>query len=224
VKGKQPELWDPLTGSIRDLKVFSLNGELTEIPLELDTNGSAFIVFRNETLIKNKTSTNYPEFEKLMTITTPWEVTFDKSKGGPEQVVIMNEPEDWSVSKDERIKYYSGNAMYRNKFTINELPQGKRFIINIGKANVMAEIRINGKFSGGVWTYPWKTDITDQIIPGENIVEIEVVNNWINRLIGDTMKDEKERITWLNENPAKPEDPLQPSGLMGPITIESVRY
>ena len=136
----------------------------------------------------------------------------------------MNEPEDWTISKDEKVKYYSGSAVYRNSFTISEIPQGSQLYLDIGKVNVMAEVRINGKFAGGVWTYPWKINITDQISSGKNNIEIEVVNNWINRLIGDSMKNEDERITWLNENPAKPGDKLQPSGLTGPVTIESVRF
>ncbi|NMC37203.1 MAG: hypothetical protein GYA41_02635 [Bacteroidales bacterium] len=46
----------------------------------------------------------------------------------------------------------------------------------------------------------------------------------VNRLIGDSMLPDKERMTWLNENPARPGDPLQPSGLMGPVTVRSVKY
>lgn len=224
VIGMQPELWDPLSGRIRNLKVFSRKGDMTEIPLELETHGSAFIVFRNKTGKNNNNGSNFPDPETLLTITAPWEVTFDRSKGGPEDIVIMNEPEDWTISKDEKVKYYSGSAVYRNSFTISEIPQGSQLYLDIGKVNVMAEVRINGKFAGGVWTYPWKINITDQISSGKNNIEIEVVNNWINRLIGDSMKNEDERITWLNENPAKPGDKLQPSGLTGPVTIESVRF
>ena len=84
--------------------------------------------------------------------------------------------------------------------------------------------KINGKFAGGTWTSPWKIDITDFVKSGDNRVEIEVVNNWINRLIGDSNLPAEDRITWLNENPTKPDDPLQSSGLMGPVVIEYSEY
>ena len=224
VKGMQPELWDPLNGMIRNLNVYSQNENMTEIPLELETHGSAFIIFRTRTGISKNNGANFPEPVEIMSIPGPWEVRYDPKSGGPEDIITMNELEDWTLSNDEKVKYYSGTVLYKNSFTIAEIPAGSQLYLNLGKVNVMAEIRINGKSAGGLWTYPWKINITDKITSGKNNIEIEVVNNWINRLIGDSMKDEKERITWLNENPARPGDKLQPSGLLGPVTIESVRY
>jgi hypothetical protein len=224
VKEKQPELWDALDGSIRDLKVFTVKESSTDIPLVLEPRGSAFIVFRKDAKGTAVSGTNFPESETIAAIDTPWEVTFDKFYGGPEKPIIMNTPEDWTNSTDERIRYYSGTASYKNTFTLRELPSDHQLFINTGKANVMAEVKINGHFAGGVWTDPWKVNITDLVKEGENSVEILVVNNWINRLIGDSRLPAGKRITWVNENPAKPGDPLQPSGLVGPVTIESVRY
>jgi len=225
VTGLKPEFWEPLSGMIRDIKVFSEKDGGTEIPLELDSFGSAFIVFRkNGEAPSGETGTNFPEPETLFEITTPWKVSFDKSKGGPDDGINMATLEDWTRNQDERIRYYSGSAIYKNSFHLNEIPSGNSLFIDLGKANIMAEVKINGRFAGGVWTSPWKVNITDLVKPGENSIEVEVVNNWINRLIGDSMLPEKARTTWTNENPAKPGDVLQPSGLIGSVTIESIRY
>lgn len=227
VRGMQPELWDPLNGRVRDLKVFTHNGGMTEIPLQLESYGSAFIVFRRSSDSRSEkpmVKTNFPDPVTLLQISTPWEVTFDKTLRGPENRIMMETPEDWTKSRDERIRFYSGSAVYRNSFTLGEIPAGENIIIDLGKVGVMAEVKVNGRFAGGVWTSPWTVDITEMVKQGENILEIEVVNNWINRLIGDSMLPEKERITWLNENPARPGDPLQPSGLMGPVVVRSIKY
>jgi hypothetical protein len=227
VSGMQPELWDPLNGMIRDLKAFTHKEGMTEIPLQLEPYGSAFIVFTRSSGKRSESqekTTNFPDPGTLFQINTPWEVTFDKTSRGPENSIVMEIPEDWTKSRDERIRYYSGSAIYRNSFILDEIPEGENIIIDLGKVGVMAEVKVNGRFAGGVWTSPWTADITEMVKQGENLLEIEVVNNWINRLIGDSMLPEKERMTWLNENPARPGDPLQPSGLMGPVTVRSIKY
>ena len=63
-------------------------------------------------------------------------------------------------------------------------------------------------------------DVTDYIVDGENIVEIEVVTTWQNRLIGDSFQEEKNRTTWAQFNNWTKQDSLQSSGLIGPITID----
>jgi len=48
----------------------------------------------------------------------------------------------------------------------------------------IATVRVNGREVGVLWKPPYKADITDFIKPGENLLEVEVTNQWINRLMG----------------------------------------
>jgi hypothetical protein len=225
VKGKKPELWDPTSGMQRDLPTFSQINELTDIPLELNAFGSAFIVFKKGgDASSGNIESNFPEPKVLVTISAPWTVNYDSAWGGPGRPVKIDILEDWSKSKDERIKYYSGTATYKNTFVLDEIPLKEKLYLNLGDVKVMAEVKINGERAGGVWTPPWQTDITNLVRPGENTIEVDVVNNWANRLIGDSKLPQKFRKTWINVNQIKPEDPLQPSGLIGPVSVISVRY
>jgi hypothetical protein len=110
----------------------------------------------------------------------------------------------------------------------------------------MAEVRLNGKSLGILWKAPYRVDITDAAVAGENSLEIRVVNLPVNRMIGDEFLPEDSERTkkgtlskwpqWLEEGKPSPtgrvtfttwrlwkkDDPLQESGLMGPVTLDMV--
>ena len=174
--------------------------------------------------VSGKTETNFPGPQVVAKINTPWEVIFDNAMRGPDEPLKMITPTDWSQSTDARVKYYSGTAVYRNSVRLAKPEPGETIFLNLGRVGVMAEVIINGQMAGGVWSQPWRVDITKFVSEGENEVEVRVVNNWVNRLIGDSRLPEKERQTWINVNEVKPDDTLQPSGLLGKVTITKVRY
>jgi hypothetical protein len=129
-----------------------------------------------------------------------------------------------STFTNDSIKYFSGTATYSNTFKIENLPDQNNIFISLDTVSVMAKISINGQYAGGVWTAPYKLDITKFVKKGMNDVKIEVVNTWVNRLIGDQQLPEQQRQTKLNVNPYNAQSPLQSSGLAGKITIESYQF
>lgn len=227
VKNMQPELWNATTGETRTLNAFESKDETTMVPLKLAPFESAFVVFRNkvtETPQSIDVLTNYPEPKLLVDIKNNWEVVFDSNQIGPKEPVSMDVLKDWTSSSDDLIKYYSGTAVYSNKFNIDELSGDNEFTINLGNLTSMGKVYINGEYAGGAWTPPYQLTITPFIKKGENELRIEVVNNWMNRIIGDMKLPENERTTWCFVNPYNKNSPLQPSGLFGPVSINNVKY
>jgi hypothetical protein len=221
VAGKSPELWDATKGTIRDLPEYSLSGEMTSVPLRLEACESAFVVFRKNSRIpeENTSSVNFPEPQFVSEIDGPWSVTFDRSSSGPSKPVIFTSLYDWTKSDKDSIKYYSGTAFYKSLFNLDKYDPERKLYVDIGQVNGMAKVKINSKNAGGIWTAPWKVDISTLVKEGENIIEVEIVNTWVNRLIGDSKLPQKERKTWCFVDPYKPDSPLIPSGLLGPVKI-----
>lgn len=225
VSGKVPELWDAVTGTVRDLPVFVQQGEKTVVPLTLDPSGSAFIVFSKAGAPSSDTTkSNFPGSNTIVEIRSPWEVHFDSSGHAPQDRITMNVLEDWSKSADKKVRFYSGSAIYTNTILVPEIVKGESYYLDLGSVGVMADVKLNGQPAGGAWTAPWRVDVTRLLKKGMNSVEITVVNTWANRLIGESRLPEKERKTWVTVHGVKASDPLQASGLLGPVTIRSVRY
>jgi len=224
-----PELWDPINGFIRALPVFTQTESTTFLPLQLDALQSAFVVFRKNknslgAAVSDPGTSNFPDPVSITPITSAWKVSFDTDMRGPSQPVIFNTLTDWTQHQDNNIKYYSGMAVYSNTFKKPSLHDGARLYLDLGSLTAMARLKVNGKDVGGAWTPPYQVDITDAVINGENKLEISVVNNWMNRLIGDLNLPEVERKTWTIINPYNADSPLQPSGLFGPVVLKEVKY
>jgi hypothetical protein len=224
VAGKQPELWDAVNGSTRKLVQFSESEGRTTVPLTLEPLQSCFIVF-GKPGSKGKVNgspVNFPEAQTLVTVTNPWQVSFDVKMRGPAAPVIFNTLPDWSLQENDSIRYYSGAAVYRTRFDFPDIPKAGRLVLDLGTVRVLASVKLNGRFIGSLWTTPWQIDISGAVRQGSNELEIEVVNLWVNRLIGDSKLPLSERKTWAPNNPYQPGDKPEPSGLLGPVTVKRI--
>ncbi|WP_200912289.1 glycosyl hydrolase [Pedobacter sp. Leaf216] len=230
-----PELWNAINGTTKQLTDFKLSNGKTNVPIKLDPYESAFIVFSKEN--KWSASQTIASNEKvLQTLNGQWKINFDEKWGGPKEI-IADDLMDWSKSNLEGVKYYSGSATYHQtfEFSVNEK---KQIFIDLGEVKNIARVNLNGEEIGTLWTAPWRLDISDFIKKGKNKLEIEVINLWANRLIGDEQKPYDGIIgnkwpEWLlNGSPRtsgrwsftttrqyKADSPLLPSGLIGPVKI-----
>ncbi|MCD8193159.1 MAG: glycosyl hydrolase [Tannerellaceae bacterium] len=226
VSGKQPEIWDPVTGQTREANAFIQAEGCTTLPLQLDPFGSYFVLFRKP--VNNKTAgkaeRNFPAIREVQSLSGPWNVAFDPEWGGPANI---NFPEliSWTEHPEESVKYYSGTATYRKKFDLPEMPKSKeqKLFIDLGEVKNLAGIRLNGKNLGILWCHPWRLEITDAVKPTENELEIDIINLWTNRVVGDLNQPEEKRFTKTHEvfrfDMLTGNTPLLESGLLGPVRI-----
>lgn len=223
IKGKQPEWWDATTGKIRRLPAFEFTENGTQVPLRLAPFESAFIVFRQTGKASAEgIDANCPRPETWMALDKDWNVTFKDSIRGPKQTQSFDQLIDISTHPDESIRYYSGTIVYDKQISIDQLPAGNIYL-NLQDVGVTAKVTVNGQYAGGVWTPPYRLDISEWLHKGENQISVEVTTTWQNRLIGDSCLPEQERTTWTACNGWSEKDPLQKSGLIGPVTLEVVK-
>lgn len=157
-------------------------------------------------------------------LTGPWQVAFDPEWGGPETPVEMRELTAWNEFDQPGIRYYSGTAVYRLDFRLSKSQIARRGIyLDLGNVCEMARVRINGKEVGVCWKPPYLLEVTEWVRPGENRLEIEVVNMWVNRLIGDARQPAEKRYTHTNivKFDHADDSSLRRSGLLGPVRILS---
>ena len=223
VSGTTPEWWDPFDGSHRALPEFKEKDGVTSIPLEFAPRQSAFVVFSRDSKEPDRfAGRNFPSLQAVETLHGPWQVSFDPQRKGPGEVVF-DTLQDWSTRPEDGIKYYAGTATYRKTF---DLPKGIKpgsgpLYLDLGTVKDLAEVRLNGQKLGVVWTDPWRVEISQAVKPSGNVLEIEVTNQWPNRLIGDARCKNEPPLIKSNLPPQNPDQPLLPSGLLGPVTIWS---
>jgi hypothetical protein len=220
VLNRLPELWDPVTGERRNLPEWSIdNGDRTKLTMTFEPYQSFFVVFRKPAngAIKSDKGPNFPALSQVTEIAGPWTVAFDPKWGGP-QKTVFDKLEDWTQRPEDGIKYYSGTAVYKKTFDLPSSPK-KGCFLDLGKVNFLARIRLNGRDLGIVWTAPWRVDVSGLLKEKGNELEIEVVNTWLNRLVGDAHLPPEKRVAKTNVQ-YPPTQPLMPSGLLGPVTVQ----
>lgn len=96
--------------------------------------------------------------------------------------------------------------------------------LDLGDVHSLATVRVNGKNLGTLWTVPWRVNITDVAKPGANTLEIEVVNVWNNRLVGDAVLPVEQRHSTILLPTVTKDSSLMPAGLLGPIKLLSESF
>ena len=224
VTGRQPELWDAVTGTILRAKNWKVEEGRTMLPVRLEGSGSLFVVLQKAAAEKGvQGGNNWMTTTPVQTLDGDWKVSFDPSLGGPQGGVVFSSLQDWSQHPDTAIRYYSGTAAYRKTFEWKKVGNAKAVYLHLGNVANMAEVFVNGISCGTVWTAPYRVDISKAIKQGSNELKIEVVNAWANRMIGDARLPVEKRSS-STVYPFKMEGkPLLQAGLLGPVRLEAVK-
>ena len=214
-------VWHPETGKAEEVS-YEMKDGITIVQLQLVENDAVFVVFSGGG--ESKVMIPTPTETQLAEITTPWTVKFDPAWGGPAETTF-DKLASYTESDDPGIKYYSGTAIYTNKVTVSEsdLQQGY-LLLDLGQVGCMAEVKVNGVDAGILWKAPYRADITGLLKAGDNDIEIKVINQWVNRIIGDKQPGVKQTYTYSSFDYFYfAFSPLLPAGLMGPVKLVTIK-
>ena len=217
VSGKAPELWYAETGTSKPVSYKIADGRTT-VPLQLEPWGTVFVVFRKPVREQVRTLPAVME-TKVASVDGPWTLAFQANRGAPQSITVSTLG-SWTESSDPGVKYFSGVGTYTKTLQAPAewFKKGAQLYLDLGDVKNLAQVTVNGKKLGTVWHAPYRVDITGALKPGTNELRIEVVNAWVNRLIGDQQPGAA-KYTSADVKPYKANSPLLPSGLLGTVSI-----
>jgi hypothetical protein len=180
-----------------------------------------------------------------LSISGSWSLKFAPIWGAPSSVKL-GELRSWTEHSESGVSYFSGTATYEKELEIpaERLAAGHELWLDLGTVKNFAEVSLNGQDLGVLWKPPFRANLTAAAKPGPNTLHIKITNLWPNRVIGDEQlppdtewdgKKLKKWPQWLLDGQPSPtgrltfttwhhwtkEDPLLPSGLLGPVTLRT---
>ena len=232
-----------------------VSGESSLLQLAGDASGKPILVGSGAASVQlqqpGKTSSISFAQPQNIKLEGPWNLSFQPKLDKPFDT-SFSELSDFAKVNSNRIRYFAGTVLYTKTFRIpvEHAVQKKRIFLDLGELHDIVSLKINGRSQGTDWYPPYQFDITDQVVSGENKLEIEVTNNWANRLIGDEQepadfewgadRDDKGRAMkafpdWFVRNQPRPstgrkafvlwyyyrkDSKLKPAGLIGPVQLQ----
>jgi hypothetical protein len=234
VRGMNPELWNPLDGTVRPATVEGQTRTGTTIALDLPPYGSRLIVFSKRVLDVPVRSTDAQPID----LSRDWRVSF-----GPNVASVqMQDLKSWT--DNDATRFFSGVATYEKDVEISSelLKDSPELKLDLGPGSSIpaqplrngmqawfegpvreaAVIYINDKRAGAIWCPPYSIDVTGMFRPGANKIRIMIGNTAMNYMAGQSLPDYRLLNLRFGER-FQPQDmdkvqPI-PSGLLGPIRL-----
>jgi hypothetical protein len=217
---------NPQTGR-QGLANITINKEKTYVRLQLKP-GEAWILKTTNKPV-NTTYWNYTKEGNQVLLDNNWQVSF--VKGGPAlpKATTISKLTSWTGWGDTSLENFSGTAVYSSNFNIKQ-KTAHDYLLQLGTVYESARVWINGQEAGLLWSIPFECRIGHLLKQGNNQIKIEVVNLMANRI----RYMDKNHIPWRNyheinfvnidyKNFDASRWQLQPSGLLGPVTITAIQ-
>ncbi|MGB7394007.1 MAG: glycosyl hydrolase [Pricia sp.] len=234
---------NPISFDVKDVD-FSLT-DADSIQATVSESGKYYVPLAS----RNTWSIDAEDIPEAIPVLGNWEVSFDDKGGFGKTLQfdeLMDwavHPKD-SVKYHSGTASYKKSFTLPDAIVRQDLMT----ILDLGEVHIVADVKINGEEVGVLWMPPFEVDVTNYLKSGENVLEIAVTNQWSNRLIGDQRYPANDggyklgphRATdltmpqWYTNNEPRPEgkrttfttapfyskdDPLMPSGMLGPVQL-----
>jgi len=198
ISDRVPEIWDPVTQEMYLAKYETLDEQI-KVELDLPPNGSLFVVF---TPTPTENIGYKPEWSvhEEIALDEPWEIRFEKGRGLPEDYSLRSDTL-FSLTNHQHpdVKHFSGTVTYKGHFDLIQETEHNhlKYELDLGQVANIAEVFLNGKEMGTLWTKPYRTAVSDALVNGKNELVIEVTNTWNNRIVRDMQLPYEERVSYF---------------------------
>jgi hypothetical protein len=209
--------WDPMTGAIRPAAGRKTGDHHVVLTIGLPPRGSTFVVF------DRSTPTSPPPVvlpDRPTGLVFDWNIAFAGTNKPPARTAIRDLV-SWTAWPETQ--FFSGLATYRTEFQwTGPLPAKAR--LTFSEVHDAAEVMVNGRRAGDVWTPPLEVDIAPYIITGTNTIFVTVGNTPLNGFLGLPDQDLNPlRAAYGNRFPAPEEKRVSPTpapaGLVGQVEL-----
>lgn len=118
----------------------------------------------------------------LLTLGGPWQVRF--VTGGP----VLPKPYEtaalasWTANGDPETMRFGGTAVYRTIFDAPSGSVGRPVVLDLGRVEVSARVRVNGANEQPAFMTPYRVLLPQGFRAGRNELEVEVTNLAANRI------------------------------------------
>jgi hypothetical protein len=217
--GRPAEVWRADTGEIGPVSYRSADGRTT-VPIALGPQDAVFVVFRGTGPAERTVAA--PTETTLASPVLAWALAYAGPDGAPLRQGLQALA-SWSDSAAPELRFFSGTGTYTASL---DAPAdwfgrpGQRLMLDLGRVAGVAEVRVNGMPVGIAWKAPFVVDTTPALHAGANLLEVKVSTPWMNRMIGDKQPGTQVHA-FSTYNPFRADSPLQPAGLLGPVTVKS---
>jgi hypothetical protein len=163
---------------------------------------------------------------ELFKVPGPWQVRF--VAGGPElpKACEASELASWTENGDPETVRFGGTAVYRTAFDAPAACISKPIILDLGRVEVSARVRLNGAEIGPVIMTPYRLLMPQGLRAGHNELEVEVTNLGANRIRDLDVR----KVPWRIFQDINFVDirykgfdarqwPVRDSGLLGPVRL-----
>ncbi len=241
----RPEQWDAKSGKIVPLPWLEDEAGRVKARVTLRPDESMFVSFREPKAGERPVTTSpygEPPSRRLMDLSSDWTVTSFTGKNAPDAPLAYPTLSGWNTSTDEKLKYFSGRAMYEKRIDLSNVTGP--CALDLGDVRELANVWVDGQFLGCLWEAPYRVGLPASALGKKVTLRVEVVNTWPNRLIGDAIArkrgaaepkgkygvpqwvlDDKPDsgtgiYTWVNWMEGwTADDTPRPAGLLGPVRV-----
>ena len=185
----------------------SLRGGTTKQPESSSTEG-------RKSTIDNNGLLRYARNDVFDDLSTHWDIELIHAR--LDATIHTHFDTLFDLKDRPETQHFAGTIIYRKTIPMDTI---EPCVLDLGLVEGISEVFVNGQ-SAGVKYYGRRIyDFSDLLHEGDNDLEIRVTTTLGNYL--KTLTKEENPTTWVYVNHPKRDQPLQPMGMIGPVSIKN---